>query len=171
MQIEAPLTESMQATGVHTWTYLWRYQHHKLDAGAVQKGCMSELLSVRAIAFYGDEIIAVQQHDGAICVLFSHMCENVGQSRVTKTRRVQQHVVLNTGLIELTIQTSGGPQRLLCLRLDLIPLWLASISSTRIKPAFKDKIVRYQTVGSIQATDPRPGAAGKSGGRAGDQPT
>jgi hypothetical protein len=106
---------------------------------------MTEPLEPRAVAFYGDEIIAVQQHEGAIYVLFSRMCENLGRPRVTETRRAQQHAVLSTGLIELTIQTSGGPQSLLCLRLDLIPLWLAGIPSKRVKEAFKGKLVRYQT--------------------------
>jgi hypothetical protein len=106
---------------------------------------MTEALEPRDIAFYGDEIIAVQQHDGAIYVLFSRMCENIGRPRVTETRRAQQHAVLSTGLTELTIRTRGGPQSLLCLRLDLIPLWLASIPSKRLKPAFKEKLVRYQT--------------------------
>jgi P22_AR N-terminal domain len=106
---------------------------------------MTEALEPRAVAFYGDEIIAVQEHDSAIYVLFSRMCENIGRSRVTETRRVQQHAVLNKGLTELIIQTPGGPQNMVCLRLDLIPLWLASIPSSRIKAAFKEKLVRYQT--------------------------
>jgi hypothetical protein len=110
---------------------------------------MTEVLEPRAVAFYGDEIIAVQQHDSGIYVLFSRMCENIGRSRVTETRRVQQHAVLNKGLTELTIQTSGGPQNLVCLRLDLIPLWLASIPSSRIKEAFKAKLVRYQTEAAV----------------------
>lgn len=105
---------------------------------------MSQALAPHDVAFYGDEVIAVQQ-DGAIYVLFSRMCENIGRPRVTETRRAQQHAVLNTGLTELLIQTSGGPQSLLCLRLDLLPLWLASIPSKRLKPDFKEKIVRYQT--------------------------
>jgi hypothetical protein len=106
---------------------------------------MTEALEPRNVVFYGDEIIAVQQHDGAIYMLFSRMCENIGRPRVTETRRAQQHAVLSTGLTELTIRTSGGPQSLLCLRLDLLPLWLASIPSNRLKPAVKDKVVRYQT--------------------------
>jgi hypothetical protein len=106
---------------------------------------MTEALEPRNVVFYGDEIIAVQQHDGAIYMLFSRMCENIGRPRVTETRRAQQHAVLRTGLMELTIRTAGGPQSLLCLRLDLLPLWLASIPSNRLKPAVKDKVVRYQT--------------------------
>lgn len=105
---------------------------------------MTEALAPRDVVFYGDEVIAVQ-HDAAIYVLFSRMCENIGRPRVTETRRAQQHAVLSTGLTELLIQTSGGPQSLLCLRLDLLPLWLASIPSKRLKPDFKEKIVRYQT--------------------------
>src|SRR5947207_1717951 len=105
---------------------------------------MTEVLEPRNVVFYGDEIIAVQQHDGAIYMLFSRMCENIGRPRVTETRRAQQHAVLSTGLTELTIQTAGGPQSLLCLRLDLLPLWLAGIPSKRVKEAYKEKLIRYQ---------------------------
>lgn len=106
---------------------------------------MADPLQPRSIEFYGDEIIAVQHTDGVIYVLFSRMCENIGRARVTETRRVQDHTVLSQGLVEITAQTSGGPQSLLCLRLDLIPLWLASIPSQRIKEEYKEKLARYQT--------------------------
>lgn len=104
---------------------------------------MSEALVPHNVTFYEDEIIAVQRDD-AIYVLFSRMCENIGRPRVTETKRAQQHSVLNAGMVDLTIQTSGGPQKLLCLRLDLLPLWLANIPSRLLKHPVQDKVVRYQ---------------------------
>lgn len=103
-----------------------------------------ELPEPRHVVFYGDEIIAVQQHDDGISVLFSRMYENLQRPRVTETRRVQAHTVLKSGFKELMIRTSGGPHNLLCLQLDRIPLWLASIPSKRLNADIKRKLVQYQ---------------------------
>lgn len=80
---------------------------------------------------YGDDLVAVQQLDSTIVVLFARLCDNLGLRRASYVRRVQSHMVLNEGLVTLTIQTSGGPQEAQCLRLDLIPLWLSGVQTAR----------------------------------------
>jgi len=107
---------------------------------------MTDPLPQRIVPFYSDEIVAVQQPDGTIFVLFSRLCENLGLSRWTQSRRAQKHAVLSTGLIPLMIETSGGPQEVQCLRLDLLPLWLASVPSRqKLDEDTKEKLIRYQT--------------------------
>lgn len=106
---------------------------------------MTEPLPQRVVPFYNDKIVAVQQNDGTIFVLFSHLCENLGLSRWTQSRRVQSHAVLSTGLITLPIETPGGPQEIQCLRLDLLPLWLAGVSARRADETVRERLVRYQT--------------------------
>ncbi|MBC8162411.1 MAG: ORF6C domain-containing protein [Roseiflexaceae bacterium] len=94
--------------------------------------------------FYGDDINAVQQVDGAIYVLFARLCENLGVARNMQVRRMQTHDVLREGLVAITVQTEGGPQDAQCLRLDLLPLWLTSIQAGRVKPEVREKLLRYQ---------------------------
>lgn len=105
---------------------------------------MTAPLPQRVVPFYGDELIAVQQTDGAIFVLFARLCENLGIARNTQARRIRTHEVLNEGLTEIAIQTEGGPQKAQCLRLDLLPLWLSGIQAARTKPEVREKLIRYQ---------------------------
>lgn len=104
-----------------------------------------EPLPQRIVPFHDDEIVAVQKLDGTIFILFSKLCENLGLSRWTQTRRAQSHAVLSKGLIAISVETSGGPQEVQCLRLDLLPLWLASVPASKTKAEIKEKLIRYQT--------------------------
>ncbi len=105
---------------------------------------MTPPLPQRIVPFYGDELVAVQQPDGTIFVLFSRLCENLGLERTSQTRRVQRHAVLNRGLIALDVQTPGGVQALQCLKLTLLPLWLSGVQASRIKPELQEQLIRYQ---------------------------
>ncbi|GAC1548775.1 MAG: hypothetical protein NVS2B7_24760 [Herpetosiphon sp.] len=44
-----------------------------------------------------------------------------------------------------TVQTSGGVQETLCLRLDLIPFWLAGVNTNRVRAAVRDRLILYQS--------------------------
>src|SRR5436853_2463646 len=106
---------------------------------------MSNPLAQHIVPFYGDELIAVQQPDGTIFVLFARLCENLGLGRESQVRRVNRHAVLSQGLITLTVQTDGGPQQVQCLKLSLLPLWLAGVQASRVKEELQDKLILYQT--------------------------
>jgi hypothetical protein len=105
---------------------------------------MPDSLPQRIVPFYGDEIIAVQNADSTIFVLFNRLCDNLGLNRPGQLQRIQRHAVLKEGLTLLTIQTDGGPQTLQCLRIDLLPLWLSGVQAARVKPELQDKLIRYQ---------------------------
>ena len=105
---------------------------------------MSAPLQQRIVTFYGDELVAAQQLDGTIFVLFSRLCENLGLERTSQTRRVQRHAVLSKGLMMLDIQTPGGVQSLQCLKLSLLPLWLSGVQASRIKSELQAQLIRYQ---------------------------
>ena len=106
---------------------------------------MTTGLQQRIVPFYGDDLVAVQQPDGAIFVVFNRVCDALGIKRWSQVRRVQGHAVLSTGFHTLTVQTEGGPQDAQCLRLDLLPLWLAGIQASKAKADLQEKLVRYQT--------------------------
>lgn len=110
---------------------------------------MSQASIQRIVPFYGDELIAVQQPDGNIFVHFGRLCENLGLSRTAQVRRVQRHEVLANGLTTLEIQTEGGAQTVQCLRIDLLPLWMAGLHASRVKDALRPKLVRYQQEAAV----------------------
>lgn len=105
---------------------------------------MSSALPRRIVPFYGDEIVAVQQDDGTIYVLFTRLCDNLGVLRARQVERIQEHSVLSEGFARMVVQTDGGPQESQCLRLDLLPLWLTSIQANRTKPEVQERLIRYQ---------------------------
>ncbi len=105
---------------------------------------MTKPLQQQIVPFYGDELVAVQQPNGTIFVLFSRLCENLGLERTSQTRRVQRHAVLSRGLTALDVQTPGGMQALQCLKLTLLPLWLSGVQASRIKSELQEQLIRYQ---------------------------
>ena len=105
---------------------------------------MSDVLHQRIVPFHGDEVVAVQHPDSTVYVLFAHLCENLGLTRSSQVRRVQNHAVLRKGLILLPIATESGTQDIQCLRLDLLPLWLSGVHINRVKPELQPKLEHYQ---------------------------
>jgi hypothetical protein len=107
---------------------------------------MSELpLIPHPVTFYGDEILAVQEPEqNQVYVPLPRMCDNLGIDRPTQTQRIQEHEVLSSGLRTFKLQTAGGVQETQCLRLDLIPFWLAGLNSRRVKKTVREKLILYQ---------------------------
>jgi hypothetical protein len=106
---------------------------------------MSNPLSQRIVPFEGDELIGVQNTDGAVYAVFSRLCDNLTVNREGQVRRIRAHAVMNTALVPLTVETLGGTQQVLCLKLSMIPLWLSSLQANRIKDEqIRVKLVRYQ---------------------------
>ena len=102
------------------------------------------MLPHRVISFHGDQLIAVQQPNGTVFVHFPRVCENLGLSRPTQVRKVSAHAVLSKGLLTLPIETEGGTQQVQCLRVDLLPLWMAGLHASRVKEHLREKLERYQ---------------------------
>ena len=97
------------------------------------------------VRFYGDELIAIQTIDsGAIFVPLNRLCDNLGVARNRQVQRIRDHPVLSRGYTTLEIETGGGRQETQCLRLDLIPLWLAGINANRVASTVQAKLVQYQ---------------------------
>ena len=105
---------------------------------------MAAVLPHRIVPFHGDQLIAVQQPDGTVYVHFGRVCENLGLARHSQVRKVNAHAVLSKGFFALPIETEGGQQSVQCLRVDLLPLWMAGLHANRVKQEVRDKLERYQ---------------------------
>ncbi|GAC1563888.1 MAG: hypothetical protein NVS2B7_37810 [Herpetosiphon sp.] len=105
---------------------------------------MTHALPQRIVPFYGDELVAVQQPDGTVFVLFGRLCDNLGLNQQAQVRRLERHAVLAPALVMLDIPTSGGVQALQCLKVSLLPLWLSGVQVRRVKPALQARLVLYQ---------------------------
>ncbi|GAC1543363.1 MAG: hypothetical protein NVS2B7_17080 [Herpetosiphon sp.] len=99
----------------------------------------------KTVLFYGDELIGVQEPgSGNIFVPLKRLCDNLGIQQQRQAQRIRDHEVLRRGFTTLPIDTAGNVQDAQCLRLDLIPLWLAGINANRVAPEIREKLVRYQ---------------------------
>src|SRR3712207_2650312 len=107
-------------------------------------GAMAEALQQRIVPFHGDDLVAVQQADGTIFVLFGRLCDNLGLNQQAQARRTNRHAVLQKALTTLEVHTSGGTQTLQCLKLSLLPLWLSGVQASRVKPELQERLVLYQ---------------------------
>jgi len=105
---------------------------------------VAEPLAQHLVPFYGDELLAVQQADGTIFVVFGRLCDNLGLNQQGQVRRIQRHAVLERGLEALSVGTAGGVQTVQCLKLSLLPLWLTGVQARRVKAELQAKLVRYQ---------------------------
>ncbi|MBX7250619.1 MAG: ORF6C domain-containing protein [Candidatus Promineofilum sp.] len=98
----------------------------------------------REVEFYGDSLSAVRVADGRIYVSFAQVCEALGVDTRAQRRRLQEHDILSDGLAQGTLPTSGGPQRMYLMRVDLVPLWLAGIRAGAVREELRAKLLRFQ---------------------------
>lgn len=105
----------------------------------------------KQVTFYDDELIAIRADDGHIYVSVRHLCDALGVDRRGQVRRIQRHKVLNKAYQGGDIMSppsldgrGGGLQRAGLLRVDIVPLWLAGIETSRVKEEIRAKLERYQ---------------------------
>lgn len=97
------------------------------------------------ITFYGQDIIAIQELDpNETYVPIIRLCEIMGIDRAAQERRVRAHTVLGGGARTLTVDEENGSGPALCLRVDLVPLWLAGIDASKVSEASRDQLELYQ---------------------------
>lgn len=106
---------------------------------------MAAPLLHRVVPFHGDDLIAVQQPDGTVYVHFGRVCDNLGLQRQSQMRRANAHAVISKGLVSLPLETEGGAQQVYCLRVDLLPLWMAGLHVNRVKAELREKLEQYQS--------------------------
>lgn len=112
---------------------------------------MAEDLDVTTVTFLGTSLLAARDMDGQIWVGVRWMCDGIGLTegqRNNQIRRIQKDKVLAQGAKFFRLPTSGGPQPVLCLKLDFTTLWLASVKITpgmqKEQPAAASRLVEYQ---------------------------
>jgi hypothetical protein len=97
------------------------------------------------ITFYGEDIIAALQLDpNETFVPIGELCDRLGLERAAEERRVRAHAGLAAGVRKLPVDRENGAERMLCLRIDLLPLWLATLNSSRVREDIRLKLELYQ---------------------------
>lgn len=95
--------------------------------------------------FFGDDILALLELEpNDQYAPIAALCETLGLNRRAEERRVRAHGVLATGTQMLTVETEHGEERALCLRVDLLPLWLAGIDAAKVAGAARPRLAALQ---------------------------
>jgi len=96
------------------------------------------------VPFMGDDLTAAMATGGSIYISLPGLCSALGLNTQAQLRRIERTRTLAKGLRRIPLQTKGGVQRINCLRLDLIALWLAGAQTNSMKSEFRVKIETYQ---------------------------
>jgi hypothetical protein len=96
-----------------------------------------------SIPFHGDTLEAVRDVEGVVWINVKRICENLGiaaQGQATKLHDKKwaclNHIVATAA--------DGKNYSMLMVDLESLPMWLATISPSKAKPAARQKLEQYQ---------------------------
>ncbi len=78
-----------------------------------------------------------------------YLCNTLGLNVSTQINWIHRNTVLDDGLVRIVapVEHKDGSVRereITCLLLQLLPYWLATLNTKRLKPQLKKKIIRFQ---------------------------
>jgi hypothetical protein len=116
------------------------------DSGKDRVMTESALVPVeqKTILFYEDELTAVRAEDGRIFVPVRPIVERLGLNWSGQRLRLLRDPVLREEQGVCVIHTPGGRQEALCIPLDYLSGFLFGISADRVKPEYREDVIRYQ---------------------------
>ena len=109
-----------------------------------QKQTQIQSIEQRVVLFYDDELIAIRGNDSNVYVSIRHLCNALDLNRRGQVQRIQRNRVLERGYRLGHVETDGGRQLAGLLRVDLLPLWLAGLSTKSVRSEMQSQLERYQ---------------------------
>jgi P22_AR N-terminal domain/ORF6C domain len=99
--------------------------------------------------FYGSLFELYMIDNRQLILPLRPLCEAMGMDFSAQTRRIERDEALADGLVMITapvLRADGSAQEreVSCLALRLLPYWLGTIDSARVKPELKEKIIRFK---------------------------
>lgn len=103
-------------------------------------------LDQKIIDFYDDELVAIRADDGRVYVSVRHLVDALGLDPTGQIRRMRRHTVLEKGLGrgDILSPRDGRPRTANFLRVDLVPLYLAGVSTKAVAEDIRPKLEKYQ---------------------------
>lgn len=94
-------------------------------------------------AFRGDELDVIPA-EGTVYVSVRRVCEHLGLGYGSQTQKL--HADPSLTVTKLVTQMPGDDQRreILCIDVRSLPLWLATIHPSKVKPAIREKLIAYK---------------------------
>ena len=98
--------------------------------------------SIEVVKFHGDELQVVRDGEKP-WVVMRRVCESLDLDFASQWAKLKNKAWACIGMIPIH-DASGREQELFCLHLDSLPMWLATIEPSRVKPAAREKLIAYQ---------------------------
>jgi P22_AR N-terminal domain len=98
----------------------------------------------QTISVAGNEFIVALAPDGLLYMSLPAICSALGVNARAQIRRIQRTEDLQPGLRQLVLETRGGHQRINCLQVDRISVWLESIQVESVSDKFQQKLAAYR---------------------------
>lgn len=96
------------------------------------------------ITFYGHELVAVRLEGGRIAAVLRWLCESLRLDPQGQLQRIERKTALREGLIQVRVDTEGGPQTMPALTLDVLPGYLFTIDENRVKEEARADVILFQ---------------------------
>ncbi|HEY1390667.1 MAG TPA: phage antirepressor N-terminal domain-containing protein [Ktedonobacterales bacterium] len=97
-----------------------------------------------SITFHEHELIAVRLEDGRIAAVLRWLCDSLRLDPQGQLQRIHRKTALAEGLVSVRVDTTGGPQEMPALTLDVLPGYLFTIDENRVKPEARADVVLFQ---------------------------
>lgn len=100
---------------------------------------------IQTVQFHGDQLQAVQQ-DGKVWVVLKRACEALGIDPNAQGQRLRdpERSPWATTCLTHAVADDGRSRELLCLDIESLPMWLATIDTARVRPDLRAKLATYQ---------------------------
>ncbi|MBE2220380.1 MAG: ORF6C domain-containing protein [Anaerolineae bacterium] len=106
------------------------------------------IIEQKQVAFYGDEVLAVQTKDGSVFIPVRPICDLLGVDWSAQRRRINRDPVLSEEIKSVVIAVADSyrtiNREVLSLPLDYISGFLFGIDANRVKPELRERLIRYQ---------------------------
>ena len=102
----------------------------------------------KTILFYDDEITAVRTEEGHVYVPVRPIVERLGLSWSGQRERLVRDAGLSKEAATVRVTRTEGDRQigreLLCIPLDYLSGFLFGINADRVKPQYREDVIRYQ---------------------------
>jgi hypothetical protein len=105
---------------------------------------VGKVVQQATVLFAGAEITAVLAEDGYIYGALPHLCRALDLDGDGQRARIEEQPALAKGLWQFPLAQGRQLITTWCLRSDLVPYWLAVVSTRRMKPEKRSRIDFYQ---------------------------
>jgi hypothetical protein len=120
-------------------------------------------METRIVPFYGDQLQAVKD-DRGIWAGVTSMCEGLGLESQAQLRRLHRSPWAKVAMTAILAQ-DGRTREVPALHLSSVPMWLATVQVSRVRPELREKLARYQCEAAevlarafLPSADPSPAA-------------